>query len=135
MRKKAQAPTMNQRAMAAAQQAAMAQRQMAPAGAAPQGPMDADGDGAGMKKGGAMKKMKKGGMAAYERSEADKKKDREGAKKRGMTVKQYEKTAEDEREDKKEAKRLGYMKKGGNVKKYARGGGIEIRGKTRGRII
>lgn len=26
------------------------------------------------------------------------------------------------------------MKKGGKVKKYARGGGIEIRGKTRGKI-
>ena len=27
------------------------------------------------------------------------------------------------------------MKKGGDVKKYARGGGIEIRGKTKGKMV
>lgn len=29
----------------------------------------------------------------------------------------------------------GAMKKGGRVKKYARGGGVEVRGKTKGRFV
>ncbi len=68
------------------------------------------------------KKHKKGGMAAYERSAYDKKADKEGAKKRGMSVKAYEKTAEDEKKDRVVAKKLGYLKEGGRVKKMAKGG-------------
>ena len=33
-----------------------------------------------------------------------------------------------------EAAEMGAMKKGGKVAKYARGGGIEVKGKTRGKI-
>ena len=33
-----------------------------------------------------------------------------------------------------EAKKAAGMKKGGGVKRYAKGGGIEVRGKTRGKM-
>lgn len=36
---------------------------------------------------------------------------------------------------KQEAEEAAKMRRGGKVKKYARGGGVELRGKTKGRIV
>lgn len=50
-------------------------------------------------------------MARYEGSKADIRRDKAGAKKRGMSMKAYEKTAEDRREDKKYQAKMDRKKK------------------------
>jgi hypothetical protein len=57
--------------------------------------------------------------------------------KKGGKVKPKEGSAAEERTESKafEKKEDAGMKKGGGVKKYARGGGIESKGKTRGKFV
>lgn len=100
---------------------------------------------AGMAEGGNVKKeMKAAGifakagekkLAAHERREAaGKEKDTPAIAKKEMSVLKKAKAPKDVMDyERKEHAEMG-MKKGGKVKKYARGGGIESKGKTRGRI-
>lgn len=95
----------------------------------------------GMKKGGKVKKYAEGGAVAVGKKSAESdydKKLREDAlqqmrdkKMMEQSGKAYEK-AKEQSLGAPEKKRAGGMCK---AKKYARGGGIEVRGKTRGRII
>jgi hypothetical protein len=73
-------------------------------------------------------------LAAHERREAaGKEKDTPAIAKKEMSVLRKAKAPKDVMDyERKEHAEMG-MKKGGKVKKYARGGGIESRGKTRGR--
>jgi len=73
------------------------------------------------------KLMKKGGPA-WEGSAKDTAEDRKLAKSRGMSMAQWERSAADKKHDAPKA-----MKKGG-VAKYAKGGGVEIKGKTKGKL-
>jgi hypothetical protein len=74
-------------------------------------------------------------LAAHERREAaGKEKDTPAIAKKEMSVLRKAKAPKDVMDyERKEHAEMG-MKKGGKVKKYARGGGIESRGKTRGRM-
>jgi hypothetical protein len=80
-----------------------------------------------MKKGGmAKKKMKMGGMAYKEGGKADLAQDKKMAKKAvGMHEKQLHGGKKSD---------LAALKKGGTAKKMAKGGGIEVRGKTKGKM-
>ena len=80
-----------------------------------------------MKKGGmAKKKMKMGGMAYKEGGKADMAQDKKTAKKAvGMHEKQLHGGKKSD---------LAALKKGGMAKKMAKGGGIEVRGKTKGKM-
>lgn len=101
---------------------------------------------AGMAKGGDVKKeLKAAGifakagekkLAAHERREAaGKEKDTPAIAKREMSVLKRAKAPKDVMDyESAEHEEMG-MKKGGGVKKYARGGGIESRGKTKGTVV
>ncbi len=80
-----------------------------------------------MKKGGmAKKKMKMGGMAYKEGGKADMAQDKKTVKKAvGMHEKQLHGGKKSD---------LAALKKGGMAKKMAKGGGIEVRGKTKGKM-
>ena len=80
-----------------------------------------------MKKGGmAKKKMKMGGMAYKEGGKADMAQDKKTAKKAvGMHEKQLHGGKKSD---------LAKLKMGGMAKKMAKGGGIEVRGKTKGKM-
>jgi hypothetical protein len=80
-----------------------------------------------MKKGGmAKKKMKMGGTAYKEGGKADLAQDKKTVKKAvGMHEKQLHGGKKSD---------LASLKKGGMAKKMAKGGGIEVRGKTKGKI-
>jgi hypothetical protein len=80
-----------------------------------------------MKKGGmAKKKMKMGGMAYKEGGKADMAQDKKTVKKAvGMHEKQLHGGKKSN---------LAALKKGGMAKKMAKGGGIEVRGKTKGKM-
>ncbi len=81
-----------------------------------------------MKKGGmAKKKMKMGGMAYKEGGKADMAQDKKTVKKAvGMHEKQLHGGKKSD---------LAALKKGGMAKKMAKGGGIEVRGKTKGTMV
>lgn len=51
-------------------------------------------------------------MAKYEGSKADKKQDKAGAKKAGLSLKAYEKTAKDKKQDAAGQKKMGKKKNG-----------------------
>ena len=101
---------------------------------------------AGMAEGGDVKKEMKAAkifakagekkLAAHERREAaGKEKDTPAIAKKEMSVLKKAKAPKDVMSyEAKEHAEMG-MKKGGKVKKYARGGGIESRGKTKGRFV
>ena len=101
---------------------------------------------AGLAKGGDVKKeMKAAGifakagekkLAAHERREAaGKEEDTPAIAKKEMSVLKKAKAPKDVMDyEAGEHAKMG-MKKGGKVKKYARGGGIESRGKTRGKFV
>ena len=80
-----------------------------------------------MKKGGmAKKKMNMGGMAYKEGGKADMAQDKKTVKKAvGMHEKQLHGGKKSD---------LASLKKGGMAKKMAKGGGIEVRGKTKGKM-
>ena len=80
-----------------------------------------------MKKGGmAKKKMKMGGMAYKEGGKADMMQDKKTVKKAvGMHEKQLHGGKKSD---------LAKLKMGGMAKKMAKGGGIEVRGKTKGKM-
>lgn len=65
--------------------------------------------------------FKRGGKVVKEGSPADMKADRKGAKKAGMTMKQYEGSPMDMAQD------AGGMKRGGKPRKYAMGGAAKVR--------
>ena len=79
------------------------------------------------------KKMKDGGMSKLKKlfkgkdTYAEEVKEAKAIKSGKITPTEYAKGEKME-----EAKK---MKCGGKVKKYARGGGIEVRGKTKGRLV
>ena len=92
------------------------------------------------------KKMIKKAMGMHDKQmHGGKKTDMSKLKKGGNVFAGKESKAEEAKEKKMfgsgaaykkaEAKYEGEMKKGGCVKKYARGGGIEIRGKTKGKMV
>ena len=80
-------------------------------------------------------KKAEGGIVSkkFEGSAKDKAQDVKLAKKHGMSFKAWEKTKMDDKHDKQES--MKGLKKGGSPKGYCRGGGIEARGKTRGRMV
>ena len=71
----------------------------------------------------------------FEGSAKDLAQDKKLAKKHGMTFKDWEKSSMDVKHDKQQS--MTGLKKGGDTmaKKMARGGGIEIKGKTKGRFV
>lgn len=75
-------------------------------------------------------------LAAHERREAaGKEKDTPAIAKKEMSVLKKAKAPKDVMDyEKSEHASMG-MRKGGKVKKYAKGGGIESRGKTRGKFV
>lgn len=81
------------------------------------------------------KGMKKGGkvpMAKFEHSKADLAQDKKLAAKRGMSLESWEKSAADKKHDTQQS--MKGLKKGG-MTKMAKGGGIEFKGKTKGKFI
>ena len=109
-------------------------------------PFSSLGKYAGLAKGGDVKKEMKAAaifakagekkLAAHERREAaGKEKDTPAIAKKEMAVLKRSKAPKDVMDyETSEHAEMG-MKKGGKVKKYARGGGIESRGKTRGTVV
>ena len=97
-----------------------------------------DGKAAGPKKPGGIlgpKKPGKGDMMSKPVKQPVVKKPVKGGPKEQGTGKVF-KTPEKAQEDKKQAAPVQTLKKGGMAcKKYARGGGIEVRGKTKGKFI
>ena len=82
----------------------------------------------GFKKGGMVK-----GKKGWEGSAKDEAQDKKLAKKYGMSMSKWEKSDKDAQHDRQ--KSMEGLKKGGSVKRYAKGGGIESRGKTRGTVV
>jgi hypothetical protein len=79
--------------------------------------------------------MKKGGkvpMEKWEHSAKDLVQDKKLAKKSGMSLEKWEKSAADKKHDTQQS--MKGMKKGG-MAKMARGGGVEAKGKTKGKLI
>lgn len=82
-----------------------------------------------------MSLLKKGGKVStqkWEHSSKDLAQDKKLAAKRGMSMKAWEKSAADKKHDTQQS--MKGLKKGG-MAKMARGGGVESRGKTRGKFI
>ena len=74
-------------------------------------------------------------LAAHERREAmGKEKDTPAIAKKEMSVLKKAKAPKDVMDYEKSEHAMMGMKKGGGVKKYARGGGIESKGKTKGKM-
>lgn len=101
---------------------------------------------AGMAKGGDVKKEMKAAkifakagekkLAAHERREAaGKEKDTPAIAKKEMSVLRKAKAPKDVMKYEREEHAEMGMKRGGKIKKYARGGGIERKGKTKGRFV
>lgn len=79
--------------------------------------------------------MAKGGKVPaekWEHSAKDLAQDKKLAAKRGMSMAAWEKSAADVKHDKQQS--MAGLKKGGTAK-MARGGGIEVHGKTRGKVL
>lgn len=79
--------------------------------------------------------MKKGGKVPekeFEGSKMDMKQDKKLASKYGMSMKDYEKSAVDKKHDAQQS--MKGLKKGG-MTKMAAGGGVETKGKTKGKFI
>ena len=74
-----------------------------------------------------------GKVGKWEGSAKDEAQDKKLAKKHSMSMPSWEKSAMDKKHD--QQKSMTGLKKGGGVKKYCGGGGIEIKGKTRGRSV
>lgn len=81
------------------------------------------------------KEMKKGGkvpMAKWEHSKADLAQDKKLAAKRGMSLQKWEMSAADKKHDAQQS--MKGLRKGG-MTKMAKGGGVEFKGKTKGKFI
>ena len=82
-----------------------------------------------MKEGGKVPKMS---AKDWENSKEDLMQDKKLAKKRGMSLATYEKSPADKKHDKQQS--MKGLKAGGTAK-YAKGGGIEVQGKTKGKMV
>jgi hypothetical protein len=82
-----------------------------------------------MKEGGKVPKMS---PKDWENSEEDLRQDKKLAKKRGMSLTAYERSPADKKHDRQQS--MKGLKAGGTAK-YARGGGIEVQGKTKGKMV
>jgi hypothetical protein len=80
--------------------------------------------------------MKAGGKvppSQFEGSAKDMAQDKKLAKKHGESFAQWEKSPADRKHDTQQT--MKGLKKGGTVKKVAKGGGVESRGKTEGKMV
>jgi hypothetical protein len=82
-----------------------------------------------MKEGGKVPKMS---PKDWENSKEDLRQDKKLAKKRGMSLAAYEQSPADKKHDRQQS--MKGLKAGGTAK-YARGGGIEVQGKTKGKMV
>jgi hypothetical protein len=82
-----------------------------------------------MKEGGKVPKMS---TKDWESSKEDLMQDKKLAKKRGMSLAAYEKSPADKKHDKQQS--MKGLKAGGTAK-YAKGGGVEVQGKTKGKMV
>lgn len=84
-----------------------------------------------MKEGGKVP-SKKMTAKAWEGSAKDLKEDKKLAKKRGMSFEAWEKSPADKKHDRQQS--MKGLKKGGTAT-YAKGGGVEVKGKTKGKMV